>query len=71
MTALAVGIAMIVGGVLAATRSLWIVRRAVRVWPRPIARRDTDRFLTSEFLLRYVGLLTAAAGLGLLISSLV
>ena len=71
MTAVIIGTLMVVGGVLAATQSLWVVRRGIRMWPHRIGSRDTDLFLTGEFLVRYVGLITAAAGLGLILSELI
>jgi hypothetical protein len=71
MAALIVGSLMVAAGLLAVTRSLSIIRHAARVWPRRIGTRDADLFLTGEFLVRYMGLLAAAAGVGLIISALV
>ena len=71
VAALIVGLLMVAVGVLAVTRSLWIIRRAARMWPQRIGPRDADLFLTGEFLVRYVGLLAAAAGVGLIISALI
>ena len=71
MPALIIGFMMVVVGTMAATESLWIIRRAIRVWPHRIGPRDTDRFLTAEFLVRYVGLMMAAAGIGLMLTELI
>jgi hypothetical protein len=62
---------MVIIGVLAATNSLQIVRRAVRVWPRRLTHVDAERFQTSEFLVRYTGLMLAAAGIGVVLVALV
>ncbi len=71
MIAIPVGLLMVIFGVLAATNSLWIVRRAVRVWPRRLTHLDTERFQTSEFLIRYLGLMLSAAGIGVILIALV
>lgn len=70
MPSVVFGLAMIVAGGMAATRSLLIIRRAVRVWPRHIGIRDAERFHTAEFLVRYTGLLTATAGVGMVLAAL-
>jgi hypothetical protein len=69
--AVSIGLVMVLTGVLAATNSLWIVRQAVRVWPRRLTHVDAERFQTSEFLVRYSGLMLAAAGLGVVLVAIV
>ena len=70
MPQLVIGLLMVIVGVMAATQSLWVVRRAIRVWPHRIGPRDTDRFLSAEFLVRYSGLMVAAAGIGLVLMAI-
>ncbi len=71
MIAIPIGVVMVVVGVLAATNSLWVVRQAVRVWPRRLTHIDAERFQTSEFLVRYSGLMLAAAGIGVILIAIV
>ncbi len=54
-------------GGLAALNSLTVVRRAVRVWPRPLERRGGEAMASYEFLVRFIGLMVALLGLGLIL----
>jgi hypothetical protein len=63
------GLLLILGG-FAAANSLTIVRRAVRVWPRPIDRRGGEAMASYEFLVRFIGLMVALLGMGLLLAEL-
>lgn len=71
MIAIPIGVVTVVVGVLAATNSLWVVRQAVRVWPRRLTHIDAERFQTSEFLVRCSGLMLAAAGIGVILIAIV
>jgi len=63
------GVALLIVGVAAATNSLHIVRQAVRVWPRPLDRRGGEAMASYEFLVRFVGLVVATIGIGLIITA--
>ena len=65
------GIVLFVLGALAASNSLHIVKRAVRVWPRTLDRRGAEAMASYEFLIRFVGLAVALIGVGLILADLV
>ncbi len=64
------GVVLAALGVLAATNSLHVVERAVRVWPRPLDRRGAEAMASYEFLVRFVGLVVALVGVGLILAEL-
>jgi hypothetical protein len=66
-----VGIVLLVLGALAASNSLYVVKRAVRVWPRTLDRRGVEAFASYEFLVRFLGLVVALIGIGLILFELV
>lgn len=65
------GSALFVLGALAASNSLHIVRRAVRVWPRELDHRSAEALASYEFLIRFIGILVSLAGIGLVLLELV
>jgi hypothetical protein len=67
---LSLGVVLTVVGVLAASNSLHVVKKAVRVWPRPIDRRGAEAMASYEFLVRFVGLIVALVGVGLILGEL-
>jgi hypothetical protein len=62
---LIVGIVLVVVGVAVAGNALGLIDRAARLWPRPYTQGDVANFASSSFLVRFVGLLAAAAGIAL------
>ncbi|HSG80409.1 MAG TPA: hypothetical protein VLD62_12560 [Acidimicrobiia bacterium] len=62
---LAVGIALVVVGVAVAGNALGLIDRAAGVWHRPYTQGDIANFASSSFLVRFIGLLSAAAGIAL------
>jgi len=71
MYRLVLGIVLFALGVLAASSSLHIVGRAVRVWPHSLDRRRAEAIASYEFLVRFVGLVVAVIGVGLILLELV
>ena len=71
MFLLFVGIALFAVGVVAASNSLRVVKRAVWVWPRPLDRRGGEAMASYEFLVRFVGLVVALIGIGLMLAALI
>ena len=71
MYQLILGVVLLVLGAIAASNSLHIVRRAVRVWPRTLDRRGAEAMASYEFLLRFVGLVVALIGIGVILVELV
>lgn len=71
MYRLFIGFVLLVLGALAASNSLHIVKRAVRVWPRPLDRRGAETLASYEFLIRFVGLVVALVGIGLVLVELI
>jgi hypothetical protein len=67
MVSYVIGGLLFVLGLLASTNSLDIVKRAVRVWPRPLSARDGEAIASSEFLVKFVGLMVALAGVALIV----
>lgn len=65
------GAVLIVFGGLAATNSLHIVKRAVRVWPHRLDRRGAEAMASYEFLVRFLGLTVALIGVGLVLAYLI
>ncbi len=65
------GITLLIVGAAAASSSLHIVRRAVRVWPRTLDRRGAEAMASYEFLVRFTGLVVALVGIGLILVELV
>jgi hypothetical protein len=61
------GILLLVIGTGLTTNALGTVDRAARLWPRRYTRGDTSLFVSSAFILRFVGLLLAVAGVGLIL----
>jgi hypothetical protein len=68
MLALIIGSLMLIGGTLAASHSLKIIRHGVRMWPHPLNQSSSELFLTGEFLVRYASILLAVAGFALIVS---
>ncbi len=66
MASYIVGGVLLAAGLVAATNSLGIVKRAVRVWPRQLTERDGESVASTEFLVRFVGLMAAMAGAALI-----
>jgi hypothetical protein len=64
------GLVLVVLGGLATSNSLRVVRRAVRLWPRPLDRRGAEAVASFEFLVRFVGLVVALIGVGLILLEL-
>ncbi len=71
MYSVLVGIVLLMVGALAASNSLHIVKRAVRVWPRTLDRRGAEAIASYEFLVRFLGLVVALIGIGLILFELV
>ena len=71
MYRLFLGIVLLVLGAAAASNSLHIVRQAVRVWPRTLDRRAAEAMASYEFLVRFIGLVVALIGIGLILVQLV
>ena len=71
MFLLFVGIALFAVGVVAASNSLRVVKQAAWVWPRPLDRRDGEAMASYEFLVRFVGLVVALIGIGLILAALI
>jgi hypothetical protein len=71
MYQLILGVVLLVLGAIAASNSLHIVRRAVRVWPRTLDRRGAEAMASYEFLVRFVGLVVALIGIGVILVELV
>ena len=67
MYRLVLGIVLFALGMLAASSSLHIVRRAVRIWPYSLDRRGAEAMASYEFLVRFVGLVVAVIGIGLIL----
>ena len=65
-----VGVALLAAGVVAASNSLHVVKQAVRVWPRPLDRRGAEAMASYEFLVRFIGLVVALIGIGLILTAL-
>lgn len=65
------GIVLLALGVAAASNSLHIVRRAVRVWPHALDRRGAEAMASYEFLIRFTGLVVALVGIGLILIELI
>ncbi len=65
-----VGALLLVLGGLAAANSLHVVKRAVRVWPNALDRRGGEAMASYEFLVRFIGLMVALMGVGLLLLEL-
>ncbi len=65
-----VGILFVVVGALSTTTALGVLDRVVRLWPRRIDRADVHALVAASFLTRFVGLLTAAAGISLILAHL-
>lgn len=65
------GITLLIVGAAAASNSLHIVRRAVRVWPHTLDRRGAEAMASYEFLVRFTGLVVALVGIGLILVELV
>jgi len=70
MYVLSLGVVLLVVGLVAATNSLHIVKRAVRVWPRRIDRHGAEAMASYEFLVRFTGLVVALLGIGLVLIEL-
>ena len=70
MYLLVLGIVLFALGVLAASNSLHIVMRAVRIWPHSLDRRGAEAMASYEFLVRFVGLVVAVIGIGLILMDL-
>ena len=64
---LVIGAVLLAVGIAAVWNALYVVGMAARVWPRSIGRSDAELFASSEFLVRFVGLLVALVGLGVLL----
>ena len=71
MYLVSLGIVLLVLGALAASNSLHIVKRAVRVWPRTLDRRGAEAMASYEFLVRFIGLAVALIGIGLILVELI
>lgn len=71
MYQLFIGFVLLVLGALAASNSLHIVKRAVRVWPHTLDRRGAETMASYEFLVRFVGLAVALIGIGMILVELV
>lgn len=67
MYRVSLGIILLVLGVAAASNSLHIVKRAVRVWPNALDRRGAEAMASYEFLIRFTGLVVALVGIGLIL----
>jgi hypothetical protein len=61
------GILLVAAGVGLTTNALGAVDRAARLWPRRYTKGDAGLFASSAFLMRFIGLLLAAAGLALIL----
>lgn len=61
------GILLLVVGVGLAANALGAVDRAARLWPRRYTKGDTGLFVSSAFVMRFVGLLLAAAGIAVIL----
>lgn len=71
MLLLIAGISLFVAGVIAASNSLHVVKQAVRVWPRPLDGRGVEAMASYEFLVRFIGLVVALIGIGLILAVLI
>ena len=65
------GVVMIILGGLAVLNALPLIRQVGRSWPREYTRGDAHNLVSSAFLVRWIGLLVALAGLSLVLVSVI
>lgn len=67
---LLVGGLMVIIGALAACNALPLIQQVSRTWPREFTPSDSHNLISSVFLIRWIGLMTALAGVGLIVTAL-
>jgi hypothetical protein len=64
---IALGVVLIVVGVLGVTGTIPFVHHVARLWPREITRGDVSNFVATSFIFRFISLLMVAAGIALIL----
>jgi hypothetical protein len=64
---IALGIALIVVGIMGLTGTLPFVHHAARLWPRKLTAGDVSNLVATSFIFRFVSLLLITAGIALIL----
>ena len=67
---IALGVVLILAGLLGLTGTLPFVHHAARLWPRRITPGDVSNFVATSFIFRFISLLLVAAGIALIVLAL-